>query len=84
MADEKPIGKVTHFFDKISVAAIELSDTLKAEDKIHIKGSVTDFEQPVGSMQIEHESVKTAKAGQIIGLKVDEPVKENDLVYKVE
>jgi len=84
MADEKAIGKVTHYFDKIEVAAVELSDTLKAGDKIHIKGSSTDFEQTAGSMQIEHETVETAESGQIVGLKVDEPVKENDLVYKVE
>ena len=81
--EEKPIGKVTHYFDKIQVAAIELSDLLSIGDKIHVKGSNTDFEQTVDSMQIEHESVKTAEAGKTIGMKVSEPAKENDLVYKV-
>ncbi len=81
--EEKPIGKVTHYFDKIQVAAIELSDTLKVGEKIHIKGSATDFEQMVDSMQIEHAQMETAAAGQTVGMKISEPAKENDLVYKV-
>jgi putative protease len=83
---EKPkeIGKVTHFFSKISVAVVELTATLSVGDKIRIQGPTTDFEQTVESMQIEHQNVKTAKKGQSIGLKVDEPVKEKDTVYKAE
>jgi len=80
----KSIGKVSHFFDKISVVVIELTDKLKVGDKIKIKGSKTDFEQEVESIQIEHEQVKEAKAGQGIGLKVKEPARVNDLVYLVE
>jgi len=80
---EKLIGKVTHYFNNISVAVIELKDTLKVGDVIHIKGATTDFTQEVESMQIEHENVDTAKKGQAIGLKVNEPVRENDDVYKV-
>ncbi|MCD6284175.1 hypothetical protein J7J12_02905 [bacterium] len=81
--EEKLIGKVTHYFNNISVAVIELKDTLKVGDVIHIKGATTDFTQEVESMQIEHENVDTAKKGQAIGLKVNEPVRENDDVYKV-
>ena len=80
---EKLIGKVTHYFNKISVAVVELEDTLKVGDVIHIKGATTDFTQEVESMQIEHKNVDTAKKGQAIGLKVDQPVRENDNVYKV-
>ena len=83
MAEEKLIGKVSHYFTKISVGIIELEDTVKVGDTIHIKGATTDFTQQVESMQIEHESIKEAKAGQSIGLEVNEPVRENDKVYKV-
>lgn len=83
MADEKKIGKVTHYFSKIGVGVMELSGELKVGDKIHIKGATTDFEQKVDSMQIEHENVEKAKKGQSIGLKVSEPVREHDKVYKV-
>lgn len=83
MAEEKLIGKVSHYFTKISVGIIELEDTIKVGDTIHIKGATTDFTQQVESMQIEHESINEAKAGQSIGLKINEPVRENDKVYKV-
>lgn len=83
MAEEKLIGKVTHYFTKISVGVIELEDTVKVGDTIHIKGATTDFTQQIESMQIEHESINEAKAGQSIGLKVNESVRENDKVYKV-
>lgn len=82
--EEKPIGKITHYFDKIQVAAIEISSTLKVGDKIHVKGPNTDFEQNVDSMQIEHETVNEASGGQTVGMKVSEPAKENDLVYLIE
>ena len=79
----KEIGKVAHFFSKISVAVIDLSAPLSVGDKINIIGPTTDFEQEVESMQIEHQNVKAAKAGQSIGLKVSEHVREKDTVYKV-
>ena len=83
MADKKLIGKITHYFSKIGVAVIELSDTLKVGDKISIEGSSTNFEQAVDSMQIEHQNIPSAKSGQSVGLKVAQPVRESDSVFKV-
>lgn len=91
MAEEKKqeeslgqeIGKVSHHFSNIGVGVIELSGSLAIGDKIRIKGATTDFKQKVDSMQIEHEKVEEAKKGQSIGLKVKEPVREHDRVYKV-
>jgi len=77
------VGKIAHFFSKISVAVVDLSATLSVGDRVRIQGPTTDFEQTVDSMQIEHEDVKTAKAGQSIGLKVKERVREKDTVYKI-
>jgi len=62
---------------------IELSDGVAVGDKIHIKGATSDFEQAMSSMQIDHQEVKEAKSGDSIGLKVNEPVREGDMVYKV-
>jgi putative protease len=76
------IGHISHFFSKISVAVIELAAPLAVGDTIVIKGPTTDFEQHVESMQIEHENVQRAEAGQSIGLKVAERVREKDVVYK--
>jgi len=83
LAEEKEIGKVTHYFSKIGVCVVKLSGKLAVGDTIHVKGATTDFQQKVDSMQIEHEKVEEAKKGQSIGLKVDEPVREHDAVYKV-
>lgn len=87
MSEEKElveIGRVSHYFSKISVAVIELTAPLAVGSRILIKGSTSDLEQVVESMQIEHENVQRAEAGQSIGLKVKERVRENDVVYRVE
>jgi len=76
------VGHVTHFFTRINVAVVELSTTLAVGDTILIKGPTTDFEQVVESMQIEHENIERAEAGQSIGLKVEQRVREEDIVYK--
>ena len=81
---EKKIGKITHYFSKIGVAVVELEDVVKVGDKIRIKGATTDFTQTVDSMQIEHEQVEEAGAGQSIGLKVADKVREGDEVFLVE
>lgn len=80
---EKEIGKVNHYYTHLGVGIIELKDELKVGDKIHIKGHTTDFTQEVASMQIEHEDIEQAKKGDVIGLKVDEHVREEDQVYLI-
>ena len=80
----KLIGKITHYFDNISVAVIELSGPLKAGETIRIIGGEdTDFEQEIDSMEIEHEKIKKAKKGNVVGLKVKEKVREGYKVYKI-
>jgi len=81
--EKKPIGKIAHYFTKISVAVIDLSDELKVGDRISIEGATSNFEQAVNSMQIEHEDVRSATAGQSVGLKVDQRVRQGDLVFKI-
>jgi translation elongation factor EF-1alpha len=76
------VGQITHFFSKINVAIVELKAPLAVGDTIAIKGPTTDFEQTVDSMQIEHNNVQRAEAGQSIGLKVADRVREKDVVYK--
>lgn len=80
---EKQVGRVTHYFGKAGVAAIELEGELQVGDIIHVVGHTSDWTQRVGSMQIEHESVEKAGAGDVVGLKVDGHAREHDVVYKV-
>ena len=82
--NEKIIGRVTHFYNKIGVAVIELTEGgVKAGETLHFQGGERDFEQPVESMQVEHEEISEAKKGDSIGMKVNEPVREGYVVYKV-
>lgn len=82
MSEEK-IGKVFSYYSKIGVAAIDLDGELKVGDTIRIKGENTDFKQKVESMQVEHASVETAKAGDSIGMKVKDKVRPHDQVFKI-
>ena len=82
MEELREVGRVSHFFARINVAVIELKDTISVGDKIFIKGPTTDISQTVDSMEIEHEKVKQADAGQSIGMKVKGRVRESDTVYK--
>ncbi|MCK4475724.1 MAG: hypothetical protein KAU16_03265 [Methanophagales archaeon] len=83
MAEKKLIGRITHYFSGIGVAVIELSDDIKAGDKIRIEGATTSFEQVVESMEIENEKVELATVGQSIGMKVKDRVRLHDSVYKI-
>ena len=84
MSDTK-IGVVTHYYDKIQVAILELSADLKIGDSIKFVQDGADlYEQKVDSMQVEHNSIDSAKEGDVIGLKVENEVKEGTLVFRVE
>ncbi|OGO06470.1 MAG: translation elongation factor-like protein [Chloroflexi bacterium RBG_13_56_8b] len=80
---EKEIGTISDFFARPVVAGIEMSGSLKLGDKIHIKGHTTDMEMLVGSMQINNANVTEAKAGDSVGIKVNDRVRRGDTVYKV-
>ena len=81
--DEKEIGKFIHYYGNLNVGIIELSDSLKVGDKIHIKGHTSDFTQDVSSLQIEHATVSEAKAGDAVGIKVAQKIHQHDKVYRV-
>lgn len=77
------VGRVTHYYDKIGVAIIELDSPLAVGDKVKfVRGGEDLFTQSVDSIQIEHEKKDTASKGDVIGLKTNEAVKEGTEVYK--
>jgi len=80
---ETLIGKVNHWFGKIGVAGVELTDKLAVGDHIHILGHTTDFDQTVTSMQMMHQDVAEAGAGDDVGIKVRFRARTGDRVYKV-
>lgn len=83
MTDFK-VGRVSHFYDKIGVAIVELSSPLGTGDKIKfVRGGEELFEQGVDSMQVEHEKIQKADKGQSVGIKTEKPIKEGAEVYRV-
>ena len=81
---EQEIGYVSKYFGQISVAAIEITaGKLSVGDTIHIKGHTTDMNVEVGSIQIEHDAVDSAKKGDSIGLKVTGKARRKDKVFKL-
>lgn len=81
---EERIGSVIKYFDKTSIAAVKLDfGDLAVGDNVHVKGPATDFIQKVESMEFDHQSVQKATRGQFTGIKLSQPAKPFDLVYKV-
>lgn len=81
---ETKIGTVTHYWNHLHVAGITITrGELHTGDRIHIKGHTSDFEQTVGSMEIDHETIDAARRGDQIGLAVIEHAREHDDVYIV-
>ena len=78
------IGEVFHYFGKIGVAAIRLTDgALAVGDTIQVQGPTTDLTQVVDAMQIEHGTVARAEKGQEVGVRMKDRARERDLVYRV-
>ena len=80
----KVIGRVTHYFTGIGVAVVKLEAPLKVGDSIAIEGATTKLTQKVASMQVSGKDITEAKAGDDIGLKVDDRVRPGDTVYAAE
>lgn len=78
------VGKVTHYYDKIKVAVVELSGDLMVGDIIKFSKEGDDlFEQVVESIQVEHKKVVNAKSGDVVGLQVNDEAKEGTEIYKI-
>jgi hypothetical protein len=80
---EERIGQVTHFYNRIRVAVLDLSAEVNVGDVLHFMGRTTDFTQDVESMEIEHQKVQTIGPGQEAALKVIDRVRKGDVVFRV-
>jgi putative protease len=81
-SQENAIGTVTHYYSHLTVAIVQINKgQLRVGDRVHIKGHTTDLTQTVESMEYEHQHVESASAGQSVGIKVKDHVREHDIVY---
>ena len=83
MAEEQ-VAVIVKFFAKPSVAALEVTNgTINIGDLLKYKGHTTDFTEEITSMEIDNQPMDEVKAGDLVGVKVKERVREGDKVYKV-
>ena len=77
------VGKVTHYFTNIEVAAIKLVSELKVGDNIVIIGEKTGLKKSkIEHIEINKKSVQTGKKNEEIALKLSK-VRKNDKVYAI-
>ncbi|HAF62388.1 MAG TPA: hypothetical protein DCK95_08680 [Anaerolineaceae bacterium] len=79
----KKVGEVVHYYDRISVAVIDVRGALKIGDTVHFLGHGSDFQQSISSMQIENEPILQANLGDMIALKTIKPVKRGTTLYVI-
>ncbi len=77
------VGEVTHFYDHLCVAVLNLTEPIRVGDMLHLLGHHTDFQQPVESLQIEHQAVTEAGPGAEVALKVTQKVHPGDAIFKL-
>jgi putative protease len=82
-SEKMRIGWISHYYGNIGVVVLELEEELAVGDTISIEGPTTSVTQTVNSMEIEHKKVQVAKPGQSVGMKVNAPVREKDVVFKI-
>ena len=81
---EKLVGKITHWYDKIGVAVVDLKAPLKVGDIIKVRKGQEEFEDSVVSMQIDHKEVSSAKKGDEVAIKLAQKAKEGAEIYKAD
>jgi translation elongation factor EF-Tu-like GTPase len=80
---EVQVGRVTHYFGKVGVVTVEIqAGELRVGDTIRIRGKTTDFTQQIESMELDRQPVRTGGPGQVVGIKVRERARQDDLVFK--
>lgn len=77
------VGNVGHYYNRISVAVVTLTESIHLGDKVHFLGRTTDFLQEVTSIQVEHQSIEEAGPGQEVAMKVSQRVRRGDKVFKL-
>lgn len=75
------VGSVNHYYDKLGVAIIKLTKSLKVGDVLMFGDEEKGFKQEVSSMQLDHEPISSAKKGDEIGIKVEKKAREGTPVY---
>ncbi len=82
--ERKQVGRVERFFNKLNVAAVHLTGSLRIGDTIEIDTADGPLRFTVSSMQIDRKNVSEAYEGDDVGIKLDRPVGAGCEVYVAE
>ena len=78
------VGVVSKYYDKLSIAIVELDGAVAIGDKIKFVFEGKDlFEQIIETIQIGHQKTTSANRGEIVGLKVKDVVLEGAYIFKL-
>jgi putative protease len=78
------IGLITHYYPHVNAGIVRIeSGELRVGDTIHVRGHTTDYYQRVDRIEVDHQPVEVARAGQEVGIHVSQRVREHDEVTKV-
>ena len=81
---ERKVGQNSHYFNEIGVAGTEVTGKIHVGDVVHVAGHTSDFTQTVDSIEIDHEHVDEAGAGDSIGVKFVDRARVHDEVFVVD
>jgi putative protease len=81
---EEPIGVVTHYYNRISVAVVRLHQPLAVGEFVSFVGHTTNFDQRVSSMEINHQQIASAEAGAEIAILVEDRVRKGDFLLSAD
>jgi GTPase len=75
---------VTHFYPHAGagIVAVEAGE-LRVGDTVHVRGHTTDYYQRVDRIELNHQAIEVARAGQVVGFHVSQRVREGDEVSVV-
>ncbi len=81
---EQLVGTVVHYFKGPSVAVVRVAEgALAVGDRIRFHGHTTDFTEQITSMEVNHQKVPLAKAGDEVAIQVADRTRQHDQVFKV-
>lgn len=76
----KIIGKVSHYYDRIGVAIVELNSPLSVGDTVTFKRGDHMHTQIVTSLQMDHLPLQKGKRGDVVGVQVSTPISDGAFV----
>lgn len=79
----KLAGIITHFYPKVSVAAVRLVSGIRVGDEIIVEGKTSYSRQNIESIEKSGKRLERAGKGEIVGIKLKDKARKNDSVYAV-